>query len=189
MDTESTAALRGALLVAMPSLHGSPYERSVVYVCEHQPEGAVGLIINHPLPYPLGFMFDQLNIESKSAMQKDSPLLFGGPMQPERGFVIHRPIGEWRSSMLLSDDVAITTSNDIIRAIAIDKGPEDALVALGFVAWSPGQLDKEVEDKWLVCPYDTKLLYDTPFEDRWKLTALAIGVDLDQLIETGKGHA
>lgn len=186
MDTP--LSLRGHLLVAMPSLHGSSFERSVIYVCEHQPEGAVGLIINQPLQYPLNFMFEQLHIESGNATKKNEPLLFGGPVQPERGFVIHRPFGTWRSSLLLSDDVTITTSNDIIRAIARNDGPSDALVALGFVAWGEGQLDQEIADQWLVCPYQPDLLYDTPFDERWAKTALGIGVDVNQLV--GKeGHA
>ncbi len=186
MDTPMS--LRGHLLVAMPSLHGSSFERSVIYICEHQPEGAVGLIINQPLQYPLNFMFEQLHIESGDAAKKNEPLLFGGPVQPERGFVIHRPFGSWRSSLILGEDVIITTSNDIIRAIARNDGPPDALVALGFVAWGEGQLDQEIEDQWLVCPYQPELLYDTPFDERWEKTAQGIGVDVKQLI--GKaGHA
>ncbi len=185
---DAPLSLRSHLLVAMPSLHGTPFERSVIYVCEHQAEGAVGLIINQPLQYPLSFMFEQLHIESGDADKKNQPLLFGGPIQPERGFVIHRPFGTWRSSLLLSDDVTITTSNDIIRAIARNDGPSDALVALGFVAWGEGQLEQEIEEQWLVCPYQAELLYDVPFEERWAKTAQGIGVDVNQLI--GKaGHA
>jgi putative transcriptional regulator len=186
MDT--LLSLRGCLLVATPSLHASSFERSVIYICEHQPEGAVGLIVNRPLQYPLSFMFEQLYIESAHASQRNEPLLFGGPVQPERGFVIHRPFGAWRSSLLLDDDVTITTSNDIIRAIARDDGPKDALVALGFVAWGEGQLDLEAETQWLVCPYQSDLLYDVPFEQRWEQTALSIGVHIDKLV-SGEGHA
>ncbi|MDF1684388.1 MAG: YqgE/AlgH family protein [Legionellaceae bacterium] len=181
-------ALRNHLLAAMPSLHGTPFERSVIYVCEHQPEGAVGLMINQPLEYPLSFMFEQLNIESNSPEQDNKPLLLGGPMQPERGFVIHRPLGAWRSSLLLDDDVTITTSNDIIRAIAQNNGPKDALVALGFVAWGEGQLDKDIEAQWLVCPYEPELLYEVPFDERWEKTAATIGVNVDQIMP-GAGHA
>lgn len=181
-------ALRSHLLAAMPSLHNTPFERSVIYVCEHQPEGAVGLIINQPLEYPMSFMFEQLHIESSNIEQNNKPLLFGGPMQPERGFVIHRPLGAWRSSLLLTDDVTITTSNDIIRAMAQNNGPKDALVALGFVAWGAGQLDKEIEEQWLVCPYEPELLYDIPFEKRWEKTAETIGVHVNQIIP-GAGHA
>jgi len=189
MAIDANFSLRGQLLVAMPSIADEAFEHTVIYVCEHQPEGAVGLIINQPLPYELGFMFDQLQIKSDSKKQKAKPLLFGGPVQPERGFVIHRPFGDWRSSLTLGDDVTITTSNDIIRAIACDDGPEDALVALGFVAWGAGQLDKEIEAKWLVCPYDARLLYEVPFDKRWEETPLGIGVDIHQLISTGGGHA
>jgi putative transcriptional regulator len=186
MDT--LLSLRGHLLVAMPSLYDSSFEQSVIYVCEHQPEGAVGLMVNRPLQYPLSFMFEQLHIESAHASQRNEPLLFGGPMQPERGFVIHRPFGTWRSSLLLDDDVTITTSNDIIRAIARDDGPKDALVALGFVAWGEGQLDLEVETQWLVCPYQSDLLYEVPFKQRWEQTALSIGVHIGQIV-SGEGHA
>jgi len=181
-------ALRNHLLAAMPLLHGTPFERSVIYVCEHQPEGAVGLIINRPLEFSLNFMFEQLHIVSNHSEQKDKPLLFGGPMQPERGFVIHRPSGVWRSSLFLGDDVTITTSNDIIRAIAQNNGPKDVLVALGFVAWGAKQLDKEMEEQWLVCPYEPELLYEIPFEKRWEKTAETIGVNVDHLMP-GSGHA
>jgi putative transcriptional regulator len=182
-------SLRGYLLVAMPSLRGGAFEQSVIYICEHQPEGAVGLIINQPMHYPLSFMFDQLQIESGDAKKKNQPLLFGGPVQPERGFVIHRPCGSWRSSLLLGDDVTVTTSNDIIRAIAENDGPADALVALGFVSWEAGQLEQEIEtDQWMVCNYQSEILYDTPFEKRWEKTPESIGVNVNQLI--GKaGHA
>ncbi len=185
---EMLSSLRGYFLVAMPSLHNGPFERSVVYVCEHQPGGAVGLIVNQPLQYPLSFMFEQLHIESGGASHRDEPLLFGGPVQPERGFVIHRPCGAWRSSMLLEDDVTITTSNDIIRAIARDDGPEDALVALGFVAWGEGELDVELDTRWLACPYQSEVLYDVPFEKRWEEAALGMGIDMNNLV-SGEGHA
>ncbi len=181
-------ALRNHLLAAMPSLNGTPFEQCVIYVCEHQKEGAVGLIINRPLDLSLSFMFEQLNIKSDSSEQNNKPLLFGGPMQPERGFVIHRPFGAWRSSLLLEDDVTITTSNDIIRAIAQNHGPKDILVALGFVAWGEKALDKEIEEQWLVCPYEPELLYEVPFDERWKKTAETIGVNIGSIIP-GAGHA
>ncbi|NCT56299.1 MAG: YqgE/AlgH family protein [Legionella sp.] len=181
-------ALRNHLLAAMPVLHGTIFERSVVYVCEHQPEGAVGLMINRPLEYSLSFMFDQLHIKSDRSEQRHKPLLLGGPMQPERGFVIHRPCGNWRSSLVLDDDVTITTSNDIIRAIAQNHGPKDSLVALGFVAWGEKALDKEIEEQWLVCPYEPELLYEVPFDERWEKTAETIGVNVGHIMP-GAGHA
>jgi putative transcriptional regulator len=181
--------LRGHLLIAVPSIENDGFEHTVVYVCEHQAQGGVGLIINKPLIYPLGFMFDLLNIESEFSVQKSRPLLYGGPVQPERGFVLHRPPGSWSSSLLLEDDVTLTTSNDIIHAFARNEGPKDALIALGFVGWEGAKLEKEImHDRWLVCSYKPEVLYDVPFEKRWEYTASLIGVNWTQLVEGG-GHA
>ncbi len=116
-------SLANHLLVAMPSSKDVNFAQSVIYVCEHHVQGTVGLIINRPMQFDLNFVFNQLRIESTLPTAQHIPLLFGGPIQPERGFVIHRPFGHWRSSLsLLSDEVTITTSNDIIRAIAENKG-------------------------------------------------------------------
>ena len=182
-------SLANNLLIAMPSLNDPTFAKSVIYVCEHQAQGTVGLIINRPMQFPLGLVFDQLKIEPIHVESNRLPLLFGGPIQPERGFVIHRPFGGWRSSLALRKDVTVTTSNDIIRAIADETGPKDALVALGYVAWGADQLDREVMDNvWLVCPYKAELLYEVPFEERWEYAGLTIGVKMNNLI-TGVGHA
>ena len=182
-------SLANHLLVAMPSLSDPNFAKSVIYVCEHHVEGTVGLIINRPMRFPLGLVFDQLRIEPNRVEKNHLPLLFGGPIQPERGFVIHRPLGEWRSSLALQDGVTITTSNDIIRAIAEDRGPKDALVTLGYAAWSDNQLEQEVmENVWLVCPYRDEILYDVPFEQRWEYAGLTIGVKMNQLTSE-TGHA
>ncbi|MDP3705208.1 MAG: YqgE/AlgH family protein [Legionellaceae bacterium] len=183
-------SLANHLLVAMPSLNDIVFSQSVIYVCEHHVQGTVGIMINRPTEYPLSLVFDQLQIKSAFEDIKQRPLLFGGPIQPERGFVIHRPVGLWRSSLsVFGDDVTITTSNDIIRAIADNAGPRDVLVALGYVAWDSLQLEQEIiNDSWLVCPFKPELLYEVRFEDRWKATALTLGVHMDQLI-SGSGHA
>ena len=186
---ETLLSLRNHLLIAMPSIHDPGFEHAVIYVCEHQAQGSVGLIINRPMIHPLGLVFDQLHIQPIRVEQMQRPLLFGGPMQPERGFVIHRPFGHWHSSLLLSDEVTLTTSNDIIRALADDVGPKDVLVALGFVGWNAAQLEKEMlNNSWLVCPYKSELLFEVPFEQRWDRAALTIGVNMNQLVE-GAGHA
>lgn len=183
-------ALANQLLVASPSLKESSFSRSVIYICEHHVQGTVGLIINRPMMYSLDVVFDQLHIESRTSKTSQMPLLFGGPTQPERGFVIHRPFGAWQSSLaLLDNDVTITTSNDIIRAIANDKGPKDALVVLGFVGWTEHQLENQIMgDDWLVCPFQPDLLYNVPFENRWEEAGLSIGVHMKQLT-FGAGHA
>ncbi len=182
-------SLANSLLIAMPSIYDPVFAKSVIYVCEHQTQGTVGLMINRPMQFPLGLVFDQLQIEPIHVESNRLPLLFGGPIQPERGFVIHRPFGDWRSSLALCEDVTVTTSNDIIRAIADATGPKDVLVALGYVAWEAEQLDREVRDNvWLVCPYKPELLYEIPFEERWEYAGLTIGVKMDQII-SGEGHA
>jgi len=182
-------SLANHLLIAMPTLTDPNFRHSVIYVCEHQPEGTVGLIINHPMEYPLGIVFQQLNIAPVNDVQNEKPLLFGGPVQPERGFVIHKQHGEWRSSLLLREDVIVTTSNDIIHAIADDTGPKDVLVTLGYAGWGEHQLEEEVmKDVWLVCPYKPELLYDVPFDKRWEYAGKLIGVDMNQL-SAFSGHA
>lgn len=183
------SSLANHLLIAMPSLTDPNFERSVIYVCEHHVQGTVGLIINRPMQFPLGMVFEQMQIEPARLEQKQLPLLFGGPVQPERGFVIHRPIGGWRSSLALRDDVTVTTSNDIIRAIAADTGPKDVLVTLGYAGWNDDQLEKELmRNVWLVCPYTPELLYDVPFSERWEYAGLSIGVRMSQLT-ANVGHA
>lgn len=182
-------SLANHLLIAMPCMTDPNFQRSVIYVCEHHEQGSVGLIINRPMQFPLSLVFEQLQIEPSRIEQNQLPLLFGGPVQPERGFVIHKQMGGWRSSLFLQDDVTVTTSNDIIRAIAIDKGPKDVMVALGYTGWAEQQLEKEVMDNvWLVCPYKFEILYEVPFAERWEYAGLTIGVKMSQL-SSDVGHA
>lgn len=177
------------LLVAMPSMIDPNFERTVIYLCEHHEQGSVGIIINRPLQFPMSLVFEQLQIEPIRVEQNKLPLLFGGPVQPERGFVIHKQIGGWRSSLFLQDEVTVTTSNDIIRAIAVDKGPKDVLVALGYSGWLENQLEKEVmENSWLICPYKAEILYEVPFDQRWEYAGLTLGVKMNE-ISTDTGHA
>jgi len=183
------ASLANHFLIAMPTLNDSNFSRSLIYVCENHTQGTVGLIVNRPMPFSMGIIFNQLQIDPINVSKNNLPLLFGGPIQPERGFVLHRPFGTWKSSLLLQEGVTVTTSNDIIRAIADDVGPPDALVALGYAAWAEEQLEKEIMNNvWLVCPYKPELLYEVPFEKRWESAGLAIGVKMNQL-STDVGHA
>lgn len=183
------SSLANHLLIAMPSLTDPNFERSVIYVCEHHVQGTVGLIINRPMEFPLSLVFEQLQIEPTDKEKNLLPLMFGGPVQPERGFVIHRPLGGWRSSLSLRDDVTVTTSNDIIRAIAVNDGPKNALITLGYTGWGENQLEEEVMNNiWLVCPYRAEILYDVPFAERWEYAGLSIGVKMSQL-SSDTGHA
>lgn len=182
-------SLANHLLIAMPSLVEEGFKQSVIYICEHHVQGTVGLIINQPMPFPMDVVYEQLNIDVKPHIKAKASLLFGGPIQPERGFVIHRPAGSWRSSIVLQDDVTITTSNDIIRAMAVDKGPKDVLVTLGYVGWQENQLEQEMlNNQWLVCPYSSELVYDVPFAQRWQYAGKILGVNMNEL-SSNVGHA
>lgn len=182
-------SLANNLLVAMPSIKESNFARTVIYLCEHREEGSVGLIINRPMKHSLSMVFEQLSIAPIRIEQNQLPLMFGGPIQPERGFVMHKNLGEWRSSILLQDGVTVTTSNDIIRAIAEDKGPKDILITLGYSGWVENQLEKEIlGNEWLVCPFRQEILYDIPFEDRWEYAGTILGIKMNQL-SVSAGHA
>lgn len=185
-----TTSLANHILIAMPSMQDPNFARAVIYICEHHVQGTVGLIINRPLPsVSMQLVFDQLHIDTAVSQQQQRPLLFGGPLQPERGFVIHRPFGHWHSSLLLQDEVTVTTSNDIIRAIAVNEGPTDSLVTLGFSGWDENQLEQEVmNNAWLVCPYNSALLYEVPFDERWEYAGLTLGVRMNELT-AHSGHA
>ena len=182
-------SLSNHLLIAMPSLRDLILSQTVIYVCEQHPHETIGLIINKPINYPINQVFEQLGMSVDVTVENNKPLMFGGLMQPQRGFVLHRPEGHWRSSLEINSDVTITTSNDIIRAIAHDRGPKDALIALGYLAWDEKQLEQEIMDNfWLVSPFKPELLYDVPFNDRWKEAGSLLGVNMDQLVP-GSGHA
>lgn len=175
-------SLANNLLIAMPSMTLPQYKKSVIYICENHSHGSLGLIINRPIQHALGWMFKQMDIVAAKPAQNNYPLLFGGPLQPERGFVIHRPMGVWRSSLLLQEGVTVTTSNDIIHALATDVGPKDALVTLGYTGWYENQLEQEVkESAWLVCPYKSELLYEVPFNLRWEYAGSLLGIKMDNL--------
>lgn len=182
--------LSNHLLIASPMLNNSEFERSVVYICEHQEGGAIGLIINHPLQEDLGIVFSQLHITPDNEDSIHLPLLYGGPNQTERGFVIHRQMSDnFRSSLHINKDVTVTTSKDIITALAENKGPTDFLVTLGYAGWEKEQLEREIiSDAWLVCPFHPEVLYDVPFDERWAYAGQLIGVDMNKF-SSSIGHA
>lgn len=185
MDLSST------ILVATPKLNNSLFERTVIFVCEHHEQGTVGLICNRPTSFNLDYICNQLALDCEVSKHKDMPLLFGGPMQPERGFVLHRPQGQWRSSLVIKDnDVTLTTSNDIIKAMAINNGPDKVIIALGYSGWEPKQLEQEImDDCWLVCPFSLELLYEVPYSQRWHYAGQLMGINLDHMIAGSSGHA
>ena len=185
----NTTNFTNQFLIAMPSLKDPAFSQSVVYMCEHNDEGAIGIIINHPSSLNLDKLFEHISIDSDHAKDSDLPVLYGGPLQQDRGFVIHRPKGNWRSTLEMAPDIAITTSQDILEAVAKGKGPKDVLVALGYAGWEGGQIEQEILDNdWLSYPADTSIIFETPFADRWMAATTLMGVDIHSLSDD-VGHA
>jgi putative transcriptional regulator len=171
--------LTNQLLIAMPALGDPNFAQTVALVCEHSSRGALGLILNKPLPMRMGEVFDQLEIKIAEGPLSERQVLRGGPMQTDRGFVVHRAGGEWDSTLAVSETLHVTTSRDILAAMARGDGPNEAVVALGYAGWDGGQLEDEIRaNAWLSAPVDAGIIFDLPFESRWEAAARLLGVDL-----------
>jgi len=182
-------SLKDHFLIAMPNLMDPNFYQSVTYIIEHDEEGAMGMVINQPMEVKLHELLKHLEIETTEGFIGDKKIMSGGPVQAERGFIVHRPSGNWESSMKLNKDIAVTTSKDILTAISKDEGPKDIEVILGYAGWGAGQLDQEIlENSWLSVPANPEILFHTPVEKRWKQSAQLIGIDINQLSsEAGHG--
>lgn len=181
MSVEPTP-LAGRLLIALPALADPNFARSLVLVCQHDGDGAMGLVVNRAAEYTLGDVLGQMGIQYREDALGAHPVLAGGPVHPERGFVLHDGEGGWDSSLQIRPGLHVTTSRDVLEAIARGEGPERAAVALGCAGWGGGQLDFELtEDSWLTAPADSELLFALPLEARWQAAAGRIGVDMQQV--------
>ena len=168
--------LTNQLLIAMPTMGDPNFAQTVALVCDHSPRGALGLILNKPLPMRMGEIFEQLEIELGKGPLRERQVLRGGPMQTDRGFVVHRAGGEWDSTLKVSDAIHVTTSRDILAAMARGQGPEEAVVALGYAGWDGGQLEDEIRaNAWLSAPVDSGLIFELPFESRWQAAGRLLG--------------
>ncbi|MHB8534024.1 MAG: YqgE/AlgH family protein [Sulfuricaulis sp.] len=176
-------------LIAMPSLADENFARSVTLICEHSGEGAMGVVINRLTDLRLGDIFEQIGIEREQAAHTDSTVYLGGPVQNNRGFVLHEPLGHWESTLSVTDRFGVSTSRDILEAIAQNRGPEKFMVALGYAGWGAGQLEREIsENSWLSGPASRDIVFNMPTEQRWKAAAQILGVDLTTLSGEA-GHA
>lgn len=182
--------LSGHFLIAMPALGDPNFQHSVTLICEHNADGALGITVNRPLDdIHLGDVLTQLDLGETDATISNQPLFNGGPVERERGFVVHCPVGDWEASLELGGDLAVTSSRDILAAIARGEGPEQSFVALGYAGWGAGQLEREMsENAWLSSPADPRILFDVPPSERWRESARAMGVDLSRLSDQ-TGHA
>lgn len=186
--TESTY-LTNQFLIAMPALADPNFFQTVIYLGEHNANGALGLVINRPLDLSLEQLLDHLKITTDRSDLTKTPVYSGGPVKPEQGFVLHSPVGHWSATLHVTDHIGITTSRDILQAVADGQGPTHLLVALGYVGWGPGQLERElVENAWLSSPADSDILFRAPSGQRWLAAAALLGIDLN-LLSTDAGHA
>jgi putative transcriptional regulator len=185
---EQTTSLTSQFLIAMPNLGDPNFSHTVTLLCQHNEHGALGIVINRPSSMKLGEIFKQMDIKASTEINTDTRVFTGGPVQPERGIIIHSPDPRWDSSLAISEDISLTTSRDILEAIAIGEGPEKSIIALGYAGWGESQLEKEmVNNAWLNTPGTQTILFDTPIEQRWNAAASQIGVDINKLT-TPAGH-
>lgn len=167
------------LLVALPSLDDPHFAQAVTLLCQHDGEGAMGVLINRPSEYTLGEVLQQMGIDSCDEKLQSQIVLAGGPVHPERGFVLHDGEQTWDSSLEVGGGLFLTTSRDVLEAMAKGEGPAQAVVALGCAGWGAGQLEQElVDDSWLMVPTRHDVVFDLPLAQRWQAAAGSIGVDL-----------
>jgi len=185
--------LQHHFLIAMPALQDPLFRRAVIYICEYNDEGAMGIIINKPLEnLKVEGVLEKLKINPESRapdIRLDKPVFLGGPLAEDRGFILHTPPAKFASSIRISDNTVITTSRDVLETLGTDAQPTDVLVALGYSSWEKGQLEQEILDNaWLTAPADKNILFKTPIADRWREAAKLIGIDISTMPDSA-GHA
>lgn len=181
--------LQQQMLIAMPAMADPNFARSVTLMCQHNEEGAIGITINRLSGFTLGEVLEQLDIPCKTKEISSIPVLEGGPVSPNHGFVLHPPVEGFESSMRIDDEIMVTTSRDILAAIATGNGPQQFLVALGYAGWGNGQLESEMrQNAWLSVRADKAILFDSPLQSRWEKAVGKLGIKSDHLHGVG-GHA
>ena len=171
-------SLKSHFLIAMPTLDDPNFHRSVTLICEHNEEGAMGIVINQPTEVTTSELLDHLEIAVQPGFH-ERPVLAGGPVQMDRGFVIHSGDKKWQSSLELDQQIKITTSQDILKALPHQPELNDAFVALGYAGWGPGQLEAELlADGWLTLPAEDQIIFDIPDDEKWRTAAMQYGIDI-----------
>ena len=185
----SQVNLTDHFLLAMPNMADPYFSRTLTYVCEHNEQGALGVVINRPIDMTLGALFERLSLAMASGDLGKAPVFFGGPVQTDRGFVLHQPIGQWQSTLSVQDRVGLTTSKDILESLGHGHGPLKVLVTLGYSGWAPGQLEDEIkQNAWLTVAAQDDVIFDLPAEDRLPAAMALLGIDFASLSDEA-GHA
>jgi putative transcriptional regulator len=182
-------SLKNQFLIAMPGLEDPNFSRTVTYICEHGDHGAMGIVVNRPSELHLADVLEHMQIGPAAGNRGEQIVYLGGPVETERGFVLHTHTDAWDSTLAVTDEISITTSRDVLEAMARGAGPAKSLVALGYAGWGAGQLEDELQhNAWLSGPADPDIMFDLPPEQRWQAAARLLGVDL-RLLSTEAGHA
>jgi len=182
-------SLTNQLLIAMPGMADPNFSTTVTLICEHNNDGALGIVINRPLQLKLAGLFEQLDVANNDSAAATCPVLLGGPIGPDKGFVLHDSEPTFKNSIAVSSDICLTFSRDILDAIAAGDGPNKSLVALGYAGWEPGQLENEIlANSWINVPATTDIVFDLPFAERWSAAAQTLGIDISR-IAPDAGHA
>ncbi|SDA47981.1 MULTISPECIES: YqgE/AlgH family protein [unclassified Janthinobacterium] len=188
----STLNLANHFLIAMPAMQDPIFGGTVVYVCEHNENGVLGVVINKPTDMTMEVLFDRIDLKLAAGSDApiiNEPIMFGGPVQDDRGFVLHTPGARYSSSLTVTDEIAFTTSIDVLEAVAKGDGPERLLVSIGYSGWSPGQLEDEIgRNGWLTVGASADILFDFPIEQRYVAAIKLLGID-PLMLASEAGHA
>ncbi len=176
-------------LIAMPALEDPYFSNALVYICEHNENGALGIIVNRPIDMDLAGLFEKIDIKLEQPSLARLPVYFGGPVQLDRGFVLHRPVGHWQSTLAITGEIGLTSSRDVLAAVAKDGLPDEIIVSLGYAGWDAGQLEDELaQNSWLTVPARAGILFDLPPEERLPAAMQKLGISFSQLSDIA-GHA
>lgn len=183
-------SLLNQFVIAMPGLADPNFFHAVAYICEHNENGAMGIVINQPMPVTLGEVLRQLDIDSKQDAVNFKSVYMGGPVQQDRGFVIHSSEKGWQATKAIDERLSVTLSKDVLNAIAHGSGPHESLVSLGYCGWGPGQLETEIANNyWLTAQADPEIIFSVDPQERWSAAAALLGVDINAIISEHAGHA
>lgn len=173
----------------MPNMVDPYFAKSLTYICEHNDQGALGVVVNRPIDLSLQALFERINLKLERRELRDIPVYFGGPVQTDRGFVLHVPPGDWQSTLRVRDAIGLTTSKDVLEAVGRGDGPNKILVTLGYAGWSAGQLEHELsQNAWLTVEARDAIIFDLPAEERLPAAMELLGVDYARLADEA-GHA
>jgi putative transcriptional regulator len=176
-------------LIAMPTLEDPYFSNALIYICEHNANGALGIIVNRPIDMNLAGLFEKIDIKLEAENLAKLPVYFGGPVQLDRGFVLHRPIGKWQSTLAVNSEVGLTSSRDVLNSVGSAGQPAEIIVTLGYSGWDAGQLENELaQNSWLTVPAKAEILFDLPPEERLPAAMQKLGISFTQLSDVA-GHA